>query len=532
MSSLIDTFGRSFLSYVLNSPAEQLDDLAANESQAEVLRVLLQYNSALARESNEHQREVLMFRLISYTAEHDTSVARSMRRLSGAAGTDMPDGLDDLEQALVKLSLDLFPDRLLPRSSDYSLRDSMAIPQFSYPQFASVCRMILADSDLTKLFPGHSADDLPERADLSWTTNKTSEVHWSTGSGGTLQLTNVAPAILKFAFGRHETHDPASEESLCIHVLESLRLARRLARGERVQSVSLVGFSNLTICKPVDLPWGRIRQPAQSDRSSLMVQDQLTCTLEIFTQLEMFSIQPWPREENEEQARREHMRRHNKNKRMLRAGYDELSRDIDLARFAILLASRDGAVLSPNWVATSTLNPLAIGGSASMSPTRFPIGPFPAQEISYDVGVLVQDMATRTRRMPASLDLGMRRLLNATTTRSDPVDGFVDAVICWENLFGTNEGESTFRICAAMAALLYPEDLQKREAVYRELQALYRARSKIVHGSKEPSIEAAQNDRNRAVHLAVEAFRQVINRADLLAAADSALRGRLLVLGV
>jgi hypothetical protein len=68
--------------------------------------------------------------------------------------------------------------------------------------------------------------------------------------------------------------------------------------------------------------------------------------------------------------------------------------------------------------------------------------------------------------------------------RQNVGDGLVDAVIALESMFaGTDKAELRFRIAAAVAWLLEPDDPKRRSSMYREVRDLYDARSKIVHGA-------------------------------------------------
>ena len=75
----------------------------------------------------------------------------------------------------------------------------------------------------------------------------------------------------------------------------------------------------------------------------------------------------------------------------------------------------------------------------------------------------------------------MRRLLKAAGERDDPIDVLVDAVVAWENLFGSKT-ESTFRVTAAVATLLEPSDKEQRDVLQKELSGIYDRRSRLVHG--------------------------------------------------
>ena len=48
----------------------------------------------------------------------------------------------------------------------------------------------------------------------------------------------------------------------------------------------------------------------------------------------------------------------------------------------------------------------------------------------------------------SKIRIAIRRVLSAINERMNPVDGFVDVIIAWENLFGGN-AELSFRISTA-----------------------------------------------------------------------------------
>jgi hypothetical protein len=81
------------------------------------------------------------------------------------------------------------------------------------------------------------------------------------------------------------------------------------------------------------------------------------------------------------------------------------------------------------------------------------------------------------------VDLAVRRLLSAVSYRTDPADRLIDAAVALENLFGTRQGEVTFRIAAATARLL-GSDFDERVSTQREVTRLYRIRSDIIHGEE------------------------------------------------
>jgi hypothetical protein len=111
----------------------------------------------------------------------------------------------------------------------------------------------------------------------------------------------------------------------------------------------------------------------------------------------------------------------------------------------------------------------------------------------------------------------MRRTLTAAGSRLDPIDGFVDAVVAWENCFGTST-ETTFRVTAAMAAILETSDAAARLQKQKDLTKIYGKRSRVVHGAVDLSPQEAFTLRDSALRTAIECLRRLYSdRPDLLA---------------
>ena len=109
-------------------------------------------------------------------------------------------------------------------------------------------------------------------------------------------------------------------------------------------------------------------------------------------------------------------------------------------------------------------------------------------------------------------------------------DRLVDAVIVWENLFGTSEGEPTLRISASLAWLL-ADDPVRREELQRKLRSLYRERSRIVHGAMQEEPALAESA-NAALRVAREALLVLLwERPDLIGLPDGATRSLRLMMG-
>jgi hypothetical protein len=119
--------------------------------------------------------------------------------------------------------------------------------------------------------------------------------------------------------------------------------------------------------------------------------------------------------------------------------------------------------------------------------------------------------------------IGARRLTTAVAERQNPLDGFVDGVVAWENIFGTKT-ETAFRVCGGLALLLYPSDVAERKDAFARFKRLYDRRSRLVHGEAEPPHAELGALHIEACSIAIRAMRALYDRPDLLSVATSELR--------
>lgn len=124
----------------------------------------------------------------------------------------------------------------------------------------------------------------------------------------------------------------------------------------------------------------------------------------------------------------------------------------------------------------------------------------------------------------------MKRLLSAVTSRRDSNDALIDALIAWENIFGTRT-ETTFRVTASLAKIL-SETPEERVELQRELGKLYQVRSSMVHGAKEPDPDSAAKNRERVIRVAIAALRALyLERPELLSMSPEDRSKRVLLEG-
>jgi Apea-like HEPN len=212
-------------------------------------------------------------------------------------------------------------------------------------------------------------------------------------------------------------------------------------------------------------------------------------------------------------------------------GSDSLRRRIEGFPLAALLAVElPGTLVTARlawyWVA----DPLTLGRHFGWADTKAQPGFLPYSLSPDDCKALSEWIPRVEAAWTAKIDIAVRRILSAAHARTDPVDRLVDAVIAWENMFGTSEGEPRLRITAAMAWLLEDQAVA-REALQRKLKGLYDDRSKIVHGGQfDPaSIPERADD---ALLFALRSLRVLFrDRPDVLDLPDGSARSLRLILG-
>ena len=104
----------------------------------------------------------------------------------------------------------------------------------------------------------------------------------------------------------------------------------------------------------------------------------------------------------------------------------------------------------------------------------------------------------------------------------------VDAVVAWENCFGTKT-ETNFRVTGAIACLLERSTEGRLERV-RRLKEIYTARSNIVHGSVHLDGREAEAFRDEAVEVAIECLRRLYGKRSDLLPLEPAVRSTKLML--
>ncbi len=404
--------------------------------------------------------------------------------------------------------------------------------------FSSLMMAIARDGILAEFFPvlrEKTSDEL----DADSIKNLQSIIVWSDGSSEGMTPLTLCAAILSdvFRYLWSWRDDPSLDDALK-RLPDSIELARNLAEKRTVKIPAVVSIHNIGLMRgrtTIQIGRAILRQPIRYDRFRLAAialgQDANALVLRLETDFSAVHIRATSRDANrdEEQQKTQHLIEtigHKSMERQIRRLQDEVNR----VCLAIVLASPPGKVLSPVQGWSSAVNPLSDMNRSQISNARSLNAPYPAQKIGKVTERRIARFASLIERHPDVLKAGIRRLLLAITERMYPEDGFVDAIICWENLF-SGSPETTLRVCGSMAKLLSPANDDRRRNMYKELSTLYRQRSNIVHGSADDIPEEIYKSRDSAIKYAMDALRIIYMRDDLLGINDSSERGRMVLLG-
>jgi hypothetical protein len=201
---------------------------------------------------------------------------------------------------------------------------------------------------------------------------------------------------------------------------------------------------------------------------------------------------------------------------------EQARKTLDLAQenisFTLALAISRTPAIGINRAWTLVFDPLSNGTNISWSPSaRSPMPHYllksnEIESITYWFKIINESDDEKIR-------LAIRRILSAINERFNPIDGFIDAIIAWENLFGGN-AELSYRISISISKLL-KENLNDRLELQSKVVKFYNERSKIIHGVKELSHDIAVQKRDECLQIALDAIKILYEKHhDLLPDAD------------
>lgn len=428
------------------------------------------------------------------------AIATALRRRAGGSVVDFSSE-DTLLRPTLEMAQDYYPALLLPREHSPFDHSPFPIPlglaTLTAPGNAAVAAAITEDEPLRKLFP-HGDIELDSYSHQFMARS---------GRGSSAHASFLATTFLINAEPQAWRTGKLTRQSYLEAVRGEVEGARRLAIGEETMVRVSVGLSpaNLPENWRLVTPWGILRAPNSWERR--WTPEQAGAVLDVEFPM---AIILGDRRAEQGVAPEEFMRPN-----------IELEANVDQLRLALVLATPGDQPFALSQVWQLIPDPLQLPGFRFGFSQPMPSAGEPTSQSELKRWCRL----VRSRHSPA-LDLPARRILSSLTTRTQPEDGLLDAMVALESLFGTGQSEIGFRLSVALAWLL-DDDYESRTKRQEQVASLYNKRSKIVHGAHLKQQEA-DNARGEAIQLVVNAMRSLYSERPELIADDQ--RGKTLVL--
>lgn len=430
----------------------------------------------------------------------EAAFVTGFRRRAGGSIVDFTTE-DALLRPILELAQDYYPALLLPREHSPFDRSPFPIPlglaTLRAPANAAVAAALTEDEALRKLFP---------KGDIELDSYSRQFIARS-GRGSSAMVSFLPTTFLINAEPQAWRTGTRTRRSYLQAVRNEVEGARRLAIGEETMVRVSVGLAPADVPEDwrVSTPWGLLRAPNSWERR--WAPEQAGAVLDVdFPMAAIFGKPDTIKGSAAEEFSRPRR---------------ELEANINRLRLALVLATPGDRPFALSQVWQLIPDPLQLLG--------FQYGfaqPKPGAGDMKDESELRRWCRLVRNRHCSSLDLPARRLLSALTTRTQPEDGLLDAMVALESLFGTGQGEIGFRLSIALAWLL-DSDHASRARRQKQVGDLYNKRSKIVHGAHLKSKDAEKAQRE-ATQLVIEAMRTLYSeRPELI---DDDQRGKTLAL--
>ncbi|WP_405004965.1 HEPN domain-containing protein [Kitasatospora purpeofusca] len=517
--------------YVLAHPEEKIPDLLSGSSpispaQVEVAGRLAAIQAQINSEIPEDQREWAA-RAYLYQLSGGKPLARLLHdHAAGRAEHQRPSST--AAEVIREIALDIYGSFLFPSElPDLPFRG----PAFSgvatqayykHPDRRQLATLVMEDQKIAKIFYQPGDDFLgPSGQFIS-----------NAGLAGIIQLDTLLHSIFERAWG--ELPAGATPEDFSLAAADCFEKTRAVLIGEAKTVLTRIHFTGVLLPDDcvMELAEGRVRptRPSEYQRAPQSLAGQLQASSESgeVTTIEYsgdiaFEV-PFDYKFKIGAVAQEKLQQWWEQN----LPGERIEQTVTRLRFALLMAvKREHRVqIIGSWQVTD--DPLS-GSSMSWSDTKN-AGITPTRLTQSEVDSWGRWYERLKSPGIDKVQLALRRVLRAMSERRDPADVLIDSVIAWENLFGTKDGEPTFRITMCLATLLR-DDPEERVQLRTELGKIYNLRSKIVHGSADlKPADVPQCD--ASLEIAIDAIKALIDqRPDILALPDGAQRSTNLLLG-
>ncbi len=416
---------------------------------------------------------------------------------------------DPLVKSASKIALEIFPLFLikLPSSSHFFIS---AFSHFSLLIYKLSERQVLIDAikhdvSMSKLFTEVGENDMDTHC----------QYMASSGRGGSLQLAVFPDTLVANAFELMKLRGEISQQSLLLAVNETVQMLRDIGEGNQVEVPAFVGFHNVGFndFSELDIESGKLR--AYNDEIlSLLPNEAWPSTLSGENKILGLLLEckyPYKVKLGKQEG-------HGRWPPELEKARSQLDKAKENLSFTLALAIDRSPPIGITQAWTLVFDP--IGQGTGMSWSYRARSPMPHYLLNQnEMAAVIYWSKLVNESNDEKIRLAIRRILSSINERMNPIDGFIDSIIAWENLFGGN-AELSYRISVSIAKLL-AENQEDRLELQNKAVKYYTERSKIVHGVKEVSHEVATQKRDECLKIALDVMKKLYEEHhDLLTDAD------------
>lgn len=529
----LDVYDVDFLSYVLNETRDRLDQRLigggpplADEKET-VLNQLFSLEVFL-RTQPQHPNRILQREIYlgTYRPDLGANLIANYRQACGGGNEDLPPTSDEVENLLLSFAASTYPLHL---QLDFnSIRDPRAfLPTLGFafinhPNNQLLQAAVIADDVLSKLYSDGSGSQLVALR--------------STGEVGVIpmlmlfgdQIVNAAWHWAHFYNARPSFNEYSNS------ILAVIRLLKSGLQGNGASVPMRIGLAGILLpdgVDSVDFGWGQVRRVDERDEyftRRIPITGQLghtnaagehikidyvgNLTLELDIPFKIILVKLGnPNTWNDQ----------------LRA-ISPSGEPVEHLRLALILAGvGENSTAFRTW--TSVVDPFTGAAAIGWNDPTQGLNIFPAQLIEDHVASWREWANLIDKHQTAQTNVSIRRILRAVSERKEPEDTLIDAVIVWENLFGSPQ-ETTLRVTMSVAWML-GADVDDRKALADELKKIYQHRSHIVHGNAGLKTNLTGPYARRAIEISIELLRTVFtDHPELLKLKDGSARSALVLL--
>lgn len=514
LGALLSITGRAFIEYACNLSPEELQGriegttplLAEKEAALQLL-----IGCVSRTYSPSYSLDGLRYNLVDFLTDYDhrftdTVGLNEIRELAGGSFYKTR-CTDPILKRIAVLALDTYPFYLIPvepiqRDNQMQLPYNYCNVVYKHPANNELVDLLPTDAVLSRLFPEQDGQTDSIRAYAIQGLNM--------GGGSVAQASIFSYGIIQQAFAKLASN--GADFTCQDFVNESLRgvsSLKKLIDGRQIDVPSITAVSGLKLQEgqPIGTKWGILRKISDVEKIWFMPPHQKQNY-----KVDIVFVS---------ESRMKMLVGDDVNS-VLSPETDNRSNKETEEKLAIISAIPQ--IVLNKTIRILTLNSILIPPFKTYSSMRFPSTGYCSindtltnKEIN-----AIEGFAS----VVASCDyekiiISFRRLASAVL-RTDITDGFIDLVIIWENLFGTNGGEVKFRIALSMSKLL-GETENERQLIFKQVSELYTHRSNIVHGSRHYSWREVGDFWERSLKLTAKVLKKLFyERPELLSLSSDA----------